>query len=183
MLYHVLSPFPAKIESDNIKDAIKNFVKLYYNMTINNMILKDSAQHMKAKIKYYQEDGRNKVGINMFPIKSTSLPLHSLNYIPTNFVLPPEPKKRNTNLYNNYLTTNDINSDVTMKIPLPVSAIAPPILTPVPVISTSGRHARIPVGPPVVAPIGVPVIAPIGVPVDMPGLPYRNLPSVIKYLL
>ena len=32
------------------------------------MIIKDQNRNIQAKIQYYKQDGRNKVGINMFPV-------------------------------------------------------------------------------------------------------------------
>ena len=37
-------------------------------MNLTQMIIKDQSRNMQAQIKYYQEDGRNKVSINMFHV-------------------------------------------------------------------------------------------------------------------
>ncbi len=68
MIFQVVSPFVATIDGDSFKDAIKNFIKLNHNINITQMIIKDQSNQMRANIKYYQQDGRNKVGINMFPV-------------------------------------------------------------------------------------------------------------------
>ena len=67
MIYQVVSPFTTDIYGESYKDAIKHFVKLNRNLNISQMIIKDQTQHIEARMKYYQEDGRNKVGINMYP--------------------------------------------------------------------------------------------------------------------
>ena len=45
-------------------------------MNITQLIIKDQYNHMEARINYYEQDGRNKVGINMYPINynQTMLP-------------------------------------------------------------------------------------------------------------
>lgn len=68
MIYQVVSPFSLEISADSIKEAIKNAVKIKRNINITEMIIKDQNRHIKAKLEYYQQDGRNKVGINMFPV-------------------------------------------------------------------------------------------------------------------
>ena len=89
MIYQVVSPFVTTIEGDSFKTAIKNFIKLNYNLNIHHMILKDQNKHIQAKMNYYAHDGRNKVGINMFPINNFSLPLNTPTYIPTNVMKLP----------------------------------------------------------------------------------------------
>lgn len=68
MIFTVTFPFESVIYGDSFKDAIKNFVKLNHNLNINKMIITDQKRNMEASINYYKEDGRNKVGINMFPV-------------------------------------------------------------------------------------------------------------------
>jgi|UniRef100_A0A6C0ED92 hypothetical protein len=87
MIYQVLSPFASTVNADSFKEAIKNFVKLNHNLNINDLIIKDQSRHMTAKINYYKKDGRNKVGINMYPINNYSLPINSNTYIPTNVIM------------------------------------------------------------------------------------------------
>ena len=68
MIFSIVSPMIATIDGDSLKDAIKNFIKINHNLNITNMIIRDQTNNIQAKIKYYKEDGRNKVGINMFPV-------------------------------------------------------------------------------------------------------------------
>jgi hypothetical protein len=70
MIYNVIYPIVTTIDGDTFKDAIKNFVKLRYDLNLTNMIIADQSQRMMAKMNYYIHDGRNKVGINMFPVSS-----------------------------------------------------------------------------------------------------------------
>ena len=67
MLFQIVSPVVATIDGDTVKDAVKNFIKLNYQLNLAELIIKDQNMHMNARINYYQEDGRNKVGINVFP--------------------------------------------------------------------------------------------------------------------
>jgi hypothetical protein len=64
----IVYPFQSVIYGDSFKEAIKNFVKLNHNFQINNLILQDQNRRYKAQINYYKQDGRNKIGINMFPV-------------------------------------------------------------------------------------------------------------------
>jgi hypothetical protein len=66
--FKIVYPFESIIYGDSFKDAVKNYVKLNRNLNLTQMIIKDQSNNMQAQIRYYQEDGRNKVGINMFPV-------------------------------------------------------------------------------------------------------------------
>ena len=68
MLFQIVSPVVATIDGDSVKDAVKNFIKLNYQLNLAELIIKDQNMHMNARIDYYKQDGRNKVGINMFPV-------------------------------------------------------------------------------------------------------------------
>lgn len=68
MIFQVVFPFESTIYGDSFKEAVKNFIKLNHNLNITKMIVKDQSKQIEAKMNYYKEDGRNKVGINMFPV-------------------------------------------------------------------------------------------------------------------
>jgi hypothetical protein len=68
MKIEIVFPFESTIYGDSYKDAIKKFIKLNHNMNITKMIIKDQSKNIEAKMNYYKEDGRNKVGIDMFPV-------------------------------------------------------------------------------------------------------------------
>lgn len=80
--FQIIYPFTMPIMGDNVKDAIKNFAKFNRDMNISRMIIKDQTQHWDARINYYTNDIRNKVGINMFPISDGALPIASDVFIP-----------------------------------------------------------------------------------------------------
>jgi hypothetical protein len=67
MIYQVLSPIVTTIHGDSFKEAIKNFVKVNYNYEINQLIFKDQMNHYEAKLRYYKENQKNKVGITVYP--------------------------------------------------------------------------------------------------------------------
>jgi hypothetical protein len=108
MLFKIVTPIVADIYGESFKDAVKNFIKINHGLNIHHMIVKDQNQHIDARIKYYQEDGRNKVGINMFPIGlGEPLPIITNNnkYLPAQIVqhdasniLPMLPTVINTDL-------------------------------------------------------------------------------------
>jgi len=87
MIFQVIAPFETTIYGDSFKDAVKNFIKINHNLNITQMIIKDQQRNIKDQIEYYKQDGRNKVGINMFPINSPfSIPIASDTYIPRTVV-------------------------------------------------------------------------------------------------
>lgn len=66
--YQVLSPFATTIYGDSFNEAIKNYIKLNRQLNITEMIVKDQMNHYQAKMNYYKENSRNKVGINILPV-------------------------------------------------------------------------------------------------------------------
>jgi hypothetical protein len=66
--FSIVYPIESIIYGDSFKEAVKNFIKLNRDMNITQMVIKDQSKNMQAQINYYQQDGRNKVGINMFPV-------------------------------------------------------------------------------------------------------------------
>lgn len=90
MIFNIVSPIVATIDGDSLKDAIKNFIKINHNLNITDMIIRDQSNNIQARIKYYKEDGRNKVGINMFPVGlNYPIPIITNNtYIPQTIIDP-----------------------------------------------------------------------------------------------
>lgn len=73
MYYNIIYPFNQTISGDTLSEAIKNYVKLNYDIKLTNLIVQDLNKNnfFKTNIKHYVNDGRNKVGINIFPTNST----------------------------------------------------------------------------------------------------------------
>lgn len=93
MEFKIIYPMESIIYGDSFKNAIKNFIKINHNLQISKMIVTDQTRNMQAQIKYYQQDGRNKVGINMFPgpvvTNNTYIPpMHVMPFIPTVINIP-----------------------------------------------------------------------------------------------
>lgn len=87
--YQVVQPFYYTISADTVNSAIKNFVKIHHDLNLNSIIIKDQSKHIQANIKYFTEDGRNRVGINTFPYSGNIVmgPSYA-NYIQQLQVLP-----------------------------------------------------------------------------------------------
>tara|TARA_B110000971_G_C19955778_1_gene475566 strand:+ start:718 stop:1128 length:411 start_codon:yes stop_codon:yes gene_type:complete len=76
MIYQIVSPVVATIEGDSFKEAIKNYVKFNHNLNIRNLIVKDQADHAyEAKLRYYIQNEKNKVGIDVYPYTNVSYPV------------------------------------------------------------------------------------------------------------
>ena len=67
-LYTVVHPFHYTVSADSFNEAIKNFVKTHKEMNIGHLIIKDQNKHMEARIKRYWQDGRNFMGLNVYPV-------------------------------------------------------------------------------------------------------------------
>ena len=67
MQFNIIYPFTQIINGDTLNDAIKTFVKLNYDINLTKLIIQDQNKYYNTKIKYYINDGRNKIGINMYP--------------------------------------------------------------------------------------------------------------------
>jgi hypothetical protein len=66
--YTFYQPMYYVMDANTVKDAIKNYIKFHRNYEIGQLMMGDQEKHYKAKMKYFKHDGRNKVGINVFPI-------------------------------------------------------------------------------------------------------------------
>jgi len=67
MLYTFLQPVQYTMNADTVNEAIKNYVKFHRFHNISQIMLKDHEKMYKANLKYFKHDGRNKVGINVYP--------------------------------------------------------------------------------------------------------------------
>lgn len=90
MIFQVVFPFESTIYGDSFKEAIKHFIKLNHNFNITKMIVKDQSRQIEANLNYYKKDGRNKVGINMFPIDlQYPIPIITNDvFVPQSMVVP-----------------------------------------------------------------------------------------------
>jgi len=74
--YQVISPLIMPIDADNYKDAVKKFVKVNRDISLNQLIVADQLNNnrMLANIKYYQNNGRNKISANIAPTLLNTIP-------------------------------------------------------------------------------------------------------------
>jgi hypothetical protein len=73
MSFNIVYPMAMTINADSFKDAIKKYAKLNYDMSIQSLIITDQYRYMKANLNYYNNAGKNKVAISLYP---TTWPLN-----------------------------------------------------------------------------------------------------------
>ncbi len=67
MPFQVISPMLMNVDGSDFNEAVKNFIKLNRHMNINELILTDQINNMRANIRYYNKGGRHKAGIRLEP--------------------------------------------------------------------------------------------------------------------
>jgi hypothetical protein len=77
MLFQIVYPINVPILGDSYKEAIKNYVKFNQKVNFTNLILKDqqNKNYYEARLRYYFENQKNKVGIDVYPYTNVNLPL------------------------------------------------------------------------------------------------------------
>ena len=60
--YQMLFPINTVIYGDSYQNAVKNFVKLNYNLKLQELFLADQEKRYKINMKYSRADTRNRVG-------------------------------------------------------------------------------------------------------------------------
>jgi hypothetical protein len=73
--FQVLAPIPMPITASSYTEAVKNYVKMHRNASINQLIIQDQINNnrMLANIKYYTTDNRNKFRASLAPTQMTAL--------------------------------------------------------------------------------------------------------------
>lgn len=74
--YTFYQPVYYVMDADSVKSAIKNYVKFHRQYEISQLMMSDQNKRYKAQMKYFKADGRNKVGINIYPAPETELVLN-----------------------------------------------------------------------------------------------------------
>ena len=69
-VFTVVYPFHYTVTADTFNNAIKHFVKSHRDMNINHLIIKDQQRHMEARVKKFWKDGRNFLGLNVYPVEN-----------------------------------------------------------------------------------------------------------------
>ena len=70
MPFQVISPMLMNVDGSDFNEAVKNFIKLNRHLNINELILTDQINNMRANIRYYNRGGRHKAGIRLQPTTS-----------------------------------------------------------------------------------------------------------------
>lgn len=66
--YKIIQPFAYSIDAGSLKDAIKNFVKLHYDINMTKIVLAEQDKLYEARLKrYIAESGSHRVGIDVYP--------------------------------------------------------------------------------------------------------------------
>jgi hypothetical protein len=113
MIYNIISPFSLSVNADSYKEAVKQFIKINYNLNINRLIIQNQNNYMKAKVDYYNKLGYKKIGIKLKPY-------NNLLAYPTSNVISP---------ISTLLPSVDIQQDdVTLSPLLPLSLVQSPLL-------------------------------------------------------
>ena len=73
MSYRVVYPVAMPIDANDFREAVKKFIKLNHFMNIEQMILTDQYNHMRANIKYYDADRRRKASIQLVPMDAAAV--------------------------------------------------------------------------------------------------------------
>ena len=120
--YYVVSTVPYynnilnTVYSNNINDALKQFIKGHHNYNINEMIMKDQYRHYKANIKYLKKKNKKKAVISYKPFEYNAYPSSVI------------PIMNKFNEPSAFINTNPINTALTLDNTLsPVSSIMLPI--------------------------------------------------------
>ncbi len=74
MSYRIVHPVAMPIDANDFRDAVKKFIKLNHFMNIEQIILSDQYNHMRANVKYYDDNKRRKASIQLIPIDAAAVP-------------------------------------------------------------------------------------------------------------
>jgi hypothetical protein len=74
MSYRIVYPVAMPIDGNDFRDAVKRFIKLNHFMNIEQIILTDQYNHMKANVRYYDNANRRKASIQLVPIDAGAVP-------------------------------------------------------------------------------------------------------------
>jgi hypothetical protein len=74
--YQLLFPVNTVIYGDCYQNAVKNFVKLNYNLRLQELFLADQEKRYKINMKYSRNDIRNRVGFDVYQVPNNfSIPV------------------------------------------------------------------------------------------------------------
>jgi len=119
MIYNIVSPFKYEISGNSHMDAIKQFIKLNYELNINRMIIQDRQRYMQANVNYYRNNGQKKVGIDMYPVNYIPFINNDKN-LPYNIILKTKQKEEEPSK-----NDNDNNDEKKIAYKMIVPQLAP----------------------------------------------------------
>jgi hypothetical protein len=73
MSYRIVYPVAMPIDAKDFGEAVKKFIKLNHFMNIEQLILTDQYNHMKANISYYKKHNHRKASIQLFPMDTAAV--------------------------------------------------------------------------------------------------------------
>ncbi len=68
MSYRIIHPVAMPIDANDFRDAVKKYIKLNHFMNIEQIILSDQYKHMKANVRYYNDNNHRKASVQLVPI-------------------------------------------------------------------------------------------------------------------
>lgn len=73
--FQIIAPIPMPISASSYTEAVKNYVKMHRNASIDQLIIEDQINNnrMLASIKYYKANNKNKFRANLVPTTLTTL--------------------------------------------------------------------------------------------------------------
>ena len=151
MLFQIVDPVNMTINGDTFKDAVKNFVKMNYDLNLTSLILTDRSRYMRANLNFYKKSNKHKVGISLYP---TAWPL---NVKSNGEIVSPF----NTWPYSPSITYDTEEYPSTTFVNGFLPQIVPLIPTLGPLVNPLGTGVYSPLGTGVYSPLG-PLVNPLG---------------------
>lgn len=181
MPFQVVSPMVMNLDGSDFTEAVKNFVKLNRHLNINELILTDNIDYMRANIRYYNNGGGHKASIRIRPTQSRAL--YNIPGTSMGFVGQP-------------VVTNTLNSGIFGPVApfggVPSAVIGPDgavrdVAPVVPVSAVTGKPIRPAIGVPASNIIGVgargPIVAPgFGVPIYPGPISFAPASSLVEWV-
>ena len=73
-VFNVVAPYLVDIDATDLTSAVKKFAKTYYHMKVDELIIKDQIRNHRARIKYLNQNNRNRMGISIAPFAGGFVP-------------------------------------------------------------------------------------------------------------
>ncbi len=73
MSFRIVYPVAAPVDGKDFKEAVKNYIKLNRFMNIEQLILTDQYNHMRANVRYLNDSGKRKASIQLSPMDAAAV--------------------------------------------------------------------------------------------------------------